>query len=60
MQSTQCIDCNRYRMRLTCEAFPDGIPEEIVTGEHDHTEPFKGDHGLRFVKLEVAPSAPGA
>lgn len=30
-----------------CEAFPHGIPEEILNG-FDHTKPFYGDNGIRF------------
>ncbi len=33
----------------SCEAFPDGtIPDEIWLGHNDHTEPYKGDGGIRF------------
>lgn len=35
----------------TCAAFPDGIPDDIIANEHDHREPHKGDHGLRYVPL---------
>ncbi len=52
VQSNQCNRCDRYRGDLTCEAFPDGIPTEIVTGQHDHRQPYAGDNGLRFVKLD--------
>ena len=31
-----------------CEAFPQGIPEEIWVGEFDHTKPYPGDNGIRF------------
>ena len=31
-----------------CEAFPIEIPEEILTGEHDHKTHFEGDNGLLF------------
>ena len=31
-----------------CDAYPDGIPEPIVTGEFDHTRPYFGDHGIQF------------
>jgi len=34
--------------RLACEAFPDGIPDEIAYGDVDHTKPYPGDHGIRF------------
>ncbi len=30
-----------------CSAFPDGIPDAIWLGEHDHALPFPGDGGVR-------------
>jgi hypothetical protein len=51
----QCYVCERYYMQNqgdSCKAYPDGIPEEILTGEHDHTTPYKGDNGIQFEKAE--------
>jgi hypothetical protein len=28
------------------------IPEEIMTGVHDHAKPFKNDKGIRFEPIE--------
>tara|TARA_R110000737_G_scaffold348421_1_gene382192 strand:+ start:852 stop:1070 length:219 start_codon:yes stop_codon:yes gene_type:complete len=52
----QCIACIHYNsddvVKYSCKAFPDRIPDEILEGEHDHKEPFKGDHGIRFEQRE--------
>lgn len=32
----------------TCDAFPEGIPEGILFGEIDHTQPVEGDHGIQY------------
>lgn len=56
MMTNQCVRCRRYRGELTCEAFPDGIPEEILVGLHDHTKPF-GDEELLFVLDEPVQKA---
>ena len=44
----QCFVCGRYINKGRCYAFPNGIPEEILTGEFDHSKPYPGDNGIRF------------
>ena len=51
----QCLTCRHFRrppksgpFRLSCDAFPAGIPREIQLGEHDHRKPFPGDGGIRY------------
>lgn len=34
--------------RVVCDAFPDGIPDEIAYGDNLHLKPFPGDHGIQF------------
>ena len=48
----QCAFCIHLKKGLKCKAFPKGIPEKIITGEHDHTKPFKGDNGIRFEPIK--------
>lgn len=49
----QCNGCKHHRLyTATCEAFPNGIPKEIILGRHDHVNPFPGDHGIRFEARE--------
>ena len=51
----QCLDCKRLEQTpgpWHCKAFPEGIPEEIYGGSHDHTKPFRGDNGILFEPKE--------
>jgi hypothetical protein len=34
----------------TCEAFPAGIPLDILQDRLRHDQAFPGDHGIRFEK----------
>ena len=43
-----CWKCKHYRDDVTCAAFPQGIPAEILDSEADHREPYPGDQGMRF------------
>jgi len=53
----QCYNCKNFigKKSVTnnkfCGAFK-SIPEEILTGEHDHTKPYKGDNGITFEPIE--------
>ena len=53
-----CNACARLRSgRATCDAYPGGIPQDMLTLAGDHHAPRPGDHGLRF---ELAPGADAA
>ena len=60
--SMQCATCARYRglndkFRPSCDAYPDGIPEGIITGLVDHRLPQDGDGGLGWVPIDAAAEA---
>jgi hypothetical protein len=48
-----CLKCARFHDNnedtFTCDAFPNGVPDEIVLRGFNHNNPFPGDKGLRFV-----------
>jgi len=51
---TPCIYCKHLdpeTLDWHCEAFPDGIPEDIINGDFNHTIPHEGDHGIQFEKI---------
>lgn len=49
-KNSDCFYCNHWKEKvvLICDAFPDGIPFDITSGQFNHHETHKGDHGIRF------------
>lgn len=60
-----CIDCIHYLgvkedqseeiegiSGAHCEAFPAGIPMDIIERRRDHVEPYPGDHGIQLEPKE--------
>jgi hypothetical protein len=45
-----CMKCRHYRpdRPVTCDAFPDRIPDVVWLEGDPHTVPLVGDHGIRF------------
>jgi len=52
MMPVQCASCIFYSGGRKCEAYPEGIPEEILTGEVDHTTAYDGDNGIQFEAID--------
>lgn len=52
--SPVCGSCKHLRSVVgrTCTAFLGGIPDEIWSGQNDHTGPVEGDGGVRFEQFE--------
>jgi hypothetical protein len=53
LQMPLCMVCKHRKKDATghwfvCEAFPEGIPGEIITGVFKHTRKYPGDNGIRF------------
>lgn len=52
-----CLACKHLDRdnvdRRACNAFEEGIPDEIWTNRHDHHEPYPGDSGIRFELMRV-------
>ena len=47
----QCDYCRHYREHQKCDAFPDGIPMDILTNKFDHHKPHEDDHGIQFQRI---------
>jgi hypothetical protein len=51
-----CTKCKHFHnQRLdanVCDAFPGGIPLDIIFMEFKHIAPYEGDHGIQFEPAE--------
>ncbi len=58
MISRKCTNClNLSRLTNddgvpTCLAFPEGIPENILIGDVDHSQPIDGDNGFQYDPID--------
>lgn len=57
--SPQCCRCRHIRAvtlgePFTCDAYPDGIPDQVWLAMVKHTAPLEGDHGIRFEEVTPA------
>lgn len=48
-----CLMCKHLKKNITCEAFPNGIPEDIVGGTNDHSQKHPDqENDIVFEKIE--------
>ena len=46
-----CNQCKHFKLsNVSCTAYPNGIPDQILENLVDHTKPFIGDNGIQFEK----------
>lgn len=61
-----CVDCQRLhkaiygKWGMFCDAFPGGIPDDIIASRVDHRQPVAADHGLLFLAKSEAAAADAA
>ena len=53
------MSCHWYTAGNQCIAYPEGIPEKIWRGEHDHKDAYEGDQGIRYKEEEGTGKASG-
>lgn len=56
--TTQCPRCKHYIGMGICKAYNNGIPKQILLGEHDHRQPYSGDGGIRFTPIDAQDAPP--
>lgn len=59
-ENPACLKCAHWRPwidAMACDAFPAGIPEEILLGA-PHNKPFSGDRGIVFKEQTGARVSP--
>jgi hypothetical protein len=57
-----CWDCRHFhdddQPRSRCDAFPNGIPMDMLLSKQDHTSPYPGDNGIQFEPSDEALAEP--
>ena len=46
--SPHCMWCQHLREGLTCDGFPERIPDDILESRDGHTRARQGDNGTAF------------
>jgi hypothetical protein len=63
LAASQCSSCTHFfegsYKRPACEAFPQGIPDEVFDNYVDHRKPYRADLGLRWQADTAEKQHPG-
>jgi len=46
-----CMTCKHIITHRSCNAFPGGIPLQIISGEVIHDKKIKGDNGIVYERI---------
>lgn len=50
---SSCFRCKHLNQdEVSCKAFPDVIPREILLAQIPHNKPYEGDGGIQFEELK--------
>ena len=53
MSGFNCLLCKHLNKDgISCNAFPDAIPQDILANVFDHRKPWPGDNGILFEPKE--------
>jgi len=53
IKCTTCVHMHVPLNKLTCDAFVNSIPIDIINGVFDHSKRFKGDNGIIYKKAKI-------
>ena len=54
-EEPSCANCMHWHGGLTCDAYPNGIPLPIMSGDVSHMEPLPDDNGIQWERMTDSP-----
>ncbi len=64
VRTSQCFGCvhlatdKERKSAYECKAFPEGIPQKVLSNELDHSKPIEGDNGVQYERDDSKFSEP--